>query len=517
MVRSRRARIRAKTWSVGASLVLLAGMAVVAARPGLAAASPPLSNSPGYWLVASDAGVYQFGTTNFGSLRGYPLNQPVVGGAATADGLGYWLAASDGGVFSFGDAPFRGSTGNIRLNQPIVGIAVDPATGGYWLVARDGGVFSFGAPFLGSTGHIRLRQPVVGMAVTPDGRGYWLVAADGGVFSFGDAKFHGSTGNVRLNKPVVGMAGTGAGGYWLVASDGGIFTFDAPFHGSTGGVRLNQPVVGMAVTGGGAGYWLVARDGGVFPFGRAPFLGSTGGAPGPAPIVGIMATAHGYPFPPGATGYDVSQGSCGHLPPRLAFAVVQVNAGYISSGPNPCYMQEAQWAGPNMSGYIFLDGLPSPPPSESLGQCNRNIDCESYNYGWHWATQWVAYSHSQGISPSVWWLDVEVPGPGIYWSSDLTSNASVVRGAVAAVRSMGAQVGVYSTWYQWPRIVGSLTFPGIPLWAAGADYVTGDQFSATSFCVSPAQRFAGGIMTLVQYGWVPGGQPSPYSDPDYAC
>ena len=39
------------------------------------------------------------------------LNKPVVGMAATPDGKGYWLVASDGGVFTFGDAQFYGSTG----------------------------------------------------------------------------------------------------------------------------------------------------------------------------------------------------------------------------------------------------------------------------------------------------------------------------------------------------------------------------------------------------------------------
>src|SRR5689334_12193963 len=39
------------------------------------------------------------------------LNKPVVGMAATPDGRGYWLVASDGGIFTFGDAPFYGSTG----------------------------------------------------------------------------------------------------------------------------------------------------------------------------------------------------------------------------------------------------------------------------------------------------------------------------------------------------------------------------------------------------------------------
>jgi hypothetical protein len=83
---------------------------------------------------------------------------------ATLDGKGYWLVASDGGIFAFGDARFYGSTGGIRLNRPIVGMAVDPATGGYWLVASDGGVFAFDAPFYGSTGGIRLSRPIVGMA-----------------------------------------------------------------------------------------------------------------------------------------------------------------------------------------------------------------------------------------------------------------------------------------------------------------------------------------------------------------
>jgi hypothetical protein len=49
--------------------------------------------------------------------------------AATADGKGYWLVASDGGIFNYGDAGYDGSTGAIHLNEPIVGMAADPATG----------------------------------------------------------------------------------------------------------------------------------------------------------------------------------------------------------------------------------------------------------------------------------------------------------------------------------------------------------------------------------------------------
>ncbi len=36
---------------------------------------------------------------------------------------GYWLVAADGGIFNFGDAGFYGSTGGHHLNQPIVGMA----------------------------------------------------------------------------------------------------------------------------------------------------------------------------------------------------------------------------------------------------------------------------------------------------------------------------------------------------------------------------------------------------------
>jgi len=79
------------------------------------------------------------------------LNAPIVTMASTPDGGGYWLVASDGGVFSFGDATFYGSTGAMHLNAPIVSAASTPDGGGYWLVASDGGVFSFGdATFYGS-------------------------------------------------------------------------------------------------------------------------------------------------------------------------------------------------------------------------------------------------------------------------------------------------------------------------------------------------------------------------------
>jgi hypothetical protein len=84
--------------------------------------------------------------------------------AATPDGGGYWLVASDGGIFSFGDAEFYGSTGALHLNKPIVGMAATPDGGGYWLVASDGGIFSFGdAEFYGSTGGSSIPGPIAAL------------------------------------------------------------------------------------------------------------------------------------------------------------------------------------------------------------------------------------------------------------------------------------------------------------------------------------------------------------------
>ena len=164
---------------------------------------------------------------------------------------GYWLVASDGGIFAYGHSHFYGSAGATPLNRPVVGTAASPDDGGYWLVASDGGIFAYGdAAFHGSTGSMALNKPIVGMAPSPDGHGYWLVASDGGIFAFGDAAFHGSTGSMALNKPIVGMASTLTGhGYWLVGSDGGIFAFgDAGFFGSAGSLVLSSPVVGMSAT-----------------------------------------------------------------------------------------------------------------------------------------------------------------------------------------------------------------------------------------------------------------------------
>ena len=184
-------------------------------------------NSLGYRTVTASGAITACRLKHRGSMAGKRLNKPIVGMAATPSGAGYWLVATDGGIFSFGDARYYGSTGAMHLNQPIVGMAATTTGRGYWLVARDGGIFSFGdARYYGSTGARRLNQPIVGMASTTTGRGYWLVARDGGLFSFGDARYYGSTGGRSIPAPITGMsASPGGKGYWLTGRSGVVYAF----------------------------------------------------------------------------------------------------------------------------------------------------------------------------------------------------------------------------------------------------------------------------------------------------
>jgi ribosomal protein L24E len=78
------------------------------------------------------------------------------------DGTGYWLVASDGGIFAF-EAPFHGSMGSTRLNKPVTGMV--RFGDGYLMVAEDGGIFNFSSrQFAGSLGDHPPARPIVSVA-----------------------------------------------------------------------------------------------------------------------------------------------------------------------------------------------------------------------------------------------------------------------------------------------------------------------------------------------------------------
>ena len=218
---------------------------------------------------------------NYRKNNGAPSLLNRKGIARTPSGQGYWIVASDGGVFSFGDAAFYGALpGSVTVNN-IVGIAAKPQGDGYWLVGSDGGIFSFGAAgFYGSMGGQPLNQPIVGMASTASGNGYWLVAKDGGIFAFGDAPFNGSWGGQGLTD-FVGMAATPGNGYWLVRATGSIYSFGANYYG---GGEAGSGVVSITATSDGGGYWQVRDNGAIFSYGNA---GYAGGANEPGNFVGV--------------------------------------------------------------------------------------------------------------------------------------------------------------------------------------------------------------------------------------
>ena len=61
--------------------------------------------------------------------RQAPRLSPSSGIAATSDGNGYWVVASDGGIFAFGDAVYSGSMGAKILDARMAGMAAPHAAG----------------------------------------------------------------------------------------------------------------------------------------------------------------------------------------------------------------------------------------------------------------------------------------------------------------------------------------------------------------------------------------------------
>jgi hypothetical protein len=114
----------------------------------------------------------------------------------THDGGGYWLIASDGGVFAFGDAGFFGSLGGAPPATALVGVAPTPDGGGYWVLGANGAVYPFGdAPQLGvgavSPALSTMRSPMTGLIPDLSGQGFDAVNGSGQVFAYGDAPWFG--------------------------------------------------------------------------------------------------------------------------------------------------------------------------------------------------------------------------------------------------------------------------------------------------------------------------------------
>ena len=111
------------------------------------------------------------------------LNKPVLGMERTASGKGYWLFASDGGIFSFGDAQVLRLARRARtLTSPVVSMQRTATGKGYWMMTQDGRIFAFGdahgyGDIAGCSNYERSAAPR--MLVAPDGDGYWIATGNG--------------------------------------------------------------------------------------------------------------------------------------------------------------------------------------------------------------------------------------------------------------------------------------------------------------------------------------------------
>jgi hypothetical protein len=227
-------------------------------------------------------------------------------------------------------------------------------------------------------------------------------------------------------------------------------------------------------------------------------------------------------------GYDIGYPQCGGPYPSSAlFGVVGVNDGIVYRA-NPCLASELSWAqAASNHAPAFYANTADPGAAYSshwpVGQtapqaCTASAPdaaaC-SYDYGWNAAkdsfNDAAVVAGSTAAAAATWWLDVETGNSWETLESAYGQTAAAqqndtqsVLGAVAALHDAGAaNVGVYSTGYQWTQITGGASIGG-PAWVAGSTNAS----SAQSLCGTTG--FTGGPVKLAQY-------PKSGFDADVAC
>lgn len=213
-------------------------------------------------------------------------------------------------------------------------------------------------------------------------------------------------------------------------------------------------------------------------------------------------------------GIDVSYPQCGtKLPTGQAFGIVGVNGG-LANNNNPCLAQQLTWAEqstgitsqPKVALYVNTanPGLTASvwPADNSYngiaitnpyGTCigAEGPEC-AYVYGWTRAYQDFNERNVPNPASYKWWLDVETTNS---WSTtDFVANAASLEGMVDYFKSAGvANVGVYSTNYQWNTIVGTnlsstSSLNGLDSWMAGARTQRGAEQNCTNPPFTPTGK-----------------------------
>ena len=219
-------------------------------------------------------------------------------------------------------------------------------------------------------------------------------------------------------------------------------------------------------------------------------------------------------------GNDISWPQCGtDLPAPPPFAIVGVNGGRPETA-NPCLAAQLAWAAHTSEA---AEGTPpavyvntaSTGPVASLwwpasntyqgtdignpyGRCDGSgsLAC-SYVHGYAMASNDVEILREAGdtVIRRMWWLDVEF---GNSWLFDQAANAAELEGMTAYLQGIGAEVGIYSTGYQFGEIVGEVgshsNLYSLKNWLAGAESTA----SAQEIC-GAAPLTAGGTVTTTQF------------------
>jgi hypothetical protein len=257
----------------------------------------------------------------------------------------------------------------------------------------------------------------------------------------------------------------------------------------------------------------------------AAFVPYDGGGPVAAPLsLKVAARAPKKPAPQqSTTGYDISYPQCSSaFPKNPTFGIVGVNGGRAYA-TNACLAAQYAWAASSTSttypkvSFYANTGNPGPILSKAwpTGQTYPRA-CDgtwsegcSYDYGWNAAAD--SFAKAAGVAGTTaaraayWWLDVET---GNSWAdgSDAANwaalNTKDLQGAAAYLDSQSvAQIGFYSTGFQWGQITGlnASTTPAYfstsyVNWVPGATSYT----SAQARC-SSAYSFTGARVQLTQY------------------
>lgn len=235
-------------------------------------------------------------------------------------------------------------------------------------------------------------------------------------------------------------------------------------------------------------------------------------------------------------GYDVSYPQCGRtLPDNAAFAIIGVNGGNAAT-TNKCLADQLKWG-------KLATGLPNQPalqlyvntanPGEVINQISTwptsNLDLNNFEpinkygntcsgandlscswlYGWNRALdaaekRFPPAAREAGVSELtskyVWWLDVETMNT---WQSGsieaLRRNVATLEGMKSYFESVNADVGLYSTAYQWGEITGNFigldsNLNGLPNWRPSGASLKNAKNNCRVAPLTP-----GGYISLTQY------------------